>query len=180
MLLIPNTNRGSSLHIISFTRPSPTLVLEAINAGVRRPGYEASIHIQPVLNGYHKNCLYIKISTSFYKESESPKCDLGLQHISKQRNEHVCCNLLYRPLTACHDCLKDRTVKHAAHLVGGNWQRPLLNFLELHMSPVMHEPWAQQGLMPPWKFHLLLNYVQTKQDTNGKKNVERKGNYKHS
>jgi len=27
---------------LSFTRPSPTLVLQATNAGVRRPGYEAS------------------------------------------------------------------------------------------------------------------------------------------
>ena len=26
---------------LSFTRPSPTLVLQATNAGVRRPGYEA-------------------------------------------------------------------------------------------------------------------------------------------
>jgi len=26
---------------LSFTRPSPTLVLQATNAGARRPGYEA-------------------------------------------------------------------------------------------------------------------------------------------
>ena len=28
----------TSLHVTSFTRPSPTLVLQATNAGVRRPG----------------------------------------------------------------------------------------------------------------------------------------------
>ena len=31
---------GMSLHVNSFTRPSPVLVLQATNAGVRRPGYE--------------------------------------------------------------------------------------------------------------------------------------------
>ena len=34
------------MHVISFTRPSPELVLQATNAGVGRPGYEA---ITPVL-----------------------------------------------------------------------------------------------------------------------------------
>jgi len=29
---------------LSFTRPSPALVLQATNAGVRRPGYEATSH----------------------------------------------------------------------------------------------------------------------------------------
>ena len=29
---------------LSFTRPSPALVLQATNTGVRRPGYEASFH----------------------------------------------------------------------------------------------------------------------------------------
>ena len=33
-----------SLHMIS-TRPSPVLVLQVTNAGVRRPGYEATIII---------------------------------------------------------------------------------------------------------------------------------------
>jgi len=42
-LLHMSTQRlAMSLHVISFTRPSPTLVLQAANAGVRRPGYEAS------------------------------------------------------------------------------------------------------------------------------------------
>ena len=31
----------STLHVTSFTRPSPALVLQATNAGVRRPGNEA-------------------------------------------------------------------------------------------------------------------------------------------
>ena len=32
---------GMSMHVTQFTRPSPTLVLQATNTGVRRPGYEA-------------------------------------------------------------------------------------------------------------------------------------------
>ena len=31
------------LHVINFTRPSPMLILQATNTGVRRPGYEATI-----------------------------------------------------------------------------------------------------------------------------------------
>jgi len=31
-----------SLHVISFTRPSPALVLQATNTGARRPGYKAT------------------------------------------------------------------------------------------------------------------------------------------
>jgi len=42
-LLNMSTQRpGTSLHMISFARPSPVLVLQVTNAGVRRPGYEAS------------------------------------------------------------------------------------------------------------------------------------------
>jgi len=37
-----STRPGTSLHVISFTRPSPALVLQMTNAGVSRPGYEAS------------------------------------------------------------------------------------------------------------------------------------------
>jgi len=33
---------GLSLYVISFTRPSQALVLQVINAGVRRPGNEAT------------------------------------------------------------------------------------------------------------------------------------------
>jgi len=32
-----------SLYMTEFTRPSPALVLQATNAGVRRPGYEATV-----------------------------------------------------------------------------------------------------------------------------------------
>ena len=35
---------GTSLHMISITRPSPMLVLQATNAAVRRPGYEATVY----------------------------------------------------------------------------------------------------------------------------------------
>ena len=41
-LLHTSTQRpGTSLHVISFTWHSPTLVLQATNAGVGRPGYKA-------------------------------------------------------------------------------------------------------------------------------------------
>ena len=33
---------GMSLHVISFTRPFPALVLQVTNTGAKRPGYEAS------------------------------------------------------------------------------------------------------------------------------------------
>ena len=36
-----STCPGTSLHVISFARPSPMLVPQATKAGVRRPGYEA-------------------------------------------------------------------------------------------------------------------------------------------
>ena len=32
---------GTSLYVISFTGPSPTLVLQVTNVRMRRPGYEA-------------------------------------------------------------------------------------------------------------------------------------------
>jgi len=38
---------GTSLHVISFTRPSPVLVLQVTNARVRRPGYEATKQLRP-------------------------------------------------------------------------------------------------------------------------------------
>ena len=38
-----STRPGMPLHVTQFTRPSPTLVLQATNAGVRRPGYEATL-----------------------------------------------------------------------------------------------------------------------------------------
>jgi len=38
----PPKHLGMSLQVISFTWPSPVLVLQATNAGKRRPGYEAT------------------------------------------------------------------------------------------------------------------------------------------
>ena len=38
------SSAGTSLYMIRFTRPSPTLVLQATNTGVRRPGYEATVY----------------------------------------------------------------------------------------------------------------------------------------
>jgi len=32
---------GMSLHVMSFTRPFPALILHTTNVGLRRPGYEA-------------------------------------------------------------------------------------------------------------------------------------------
>ena len=50
-LLLMSTQRlDMSLHVISFTKPSPTLVLQATNAEVRRPGYEANAErVSPVV-----------------------------------------------------------------------------------------------------------------------------------
>jgi len=45
-----NQGKGVTLHVISFSRPSPTLVLQATNAGVRRLGYEASTEGGSVLS----------------------------------------------------------------------------------------------------------------------------------
>jgi len=43
-LFHPSTQHPvTSLHVISFTRPSPALVLQMTNIGVRRPGYEVTI-----------------------------------------------------------------------------------------------------------------------------------------
>ena len=38
----PNAHAGTSLHVMCYTRLSPTLVLQATNTGERRPRYEAS------------------------------------------------------------------------------------------------------------------------------------------
>jgi len=35
--------QGTSLHVISFSRPSPALVMQAMTTGSRRPGYEARL-----------------------------------------------------------------------------------------------------------------------------------------
>ena len=39
------TSRCMSLHVISFTMPSSALVLQAANAGARRPGYQARSNV---------------------------------------------------------------------------------------------------------------------------------------
>jgi len=39
-----------SLRVISFTRPSPALVVKVTNTGVRRPGYEANTEGGSVLS----------------------------------------------------------------------------------------------------------------------------------
>ena len=45
-LLHTSTHRlGTSLHVTSITRPSPTLVLQVTNTGLRRPGYESSFFL---------------------------------------------------------------------------------------------------------------------------------------
>ena len=36
-----STHPSTSLHMMNFTRPSPALVLQSTNAGVRKSGYEA-------------------------------------------------------------------------------------------------------------------------------------------
>ena len=39
-----STHPGTSLHVTQFYQSFPALVLQAINAGVRRPGYEATLN----------------------------------------------------------------------------------------------------------------------------------------
>jgi len=45
-----STRPGMSVHRFSFTRPSPALVLQVTNAGVRRPGYKATSSLEMRLN----------------------------------------------------------------------------------------------------------------------------------
>ena len=40
---------GTSLHVMTSTRPSLMLVLQATNTGVRRPGYEVSNTSHPTM-----------------------------------------------------------------------------------------------------------------------------------
>ena len=44
-----STCLGMSLHVVSFTRPSPALVLQSTNDCVKRPGYEATKFIVIVM-----------------------------------------------------------------------------------------------------------------------------------
>jgi len=53
-LLRMSTHRpGTSLHVISFTRPSPVSVLQTTNTGVRWPGYEARVRPCKTINHIH-------------------------------------------------------------------------------------------------------------------------------
>jgi len=42
LLHMSTQHPGTSLQVTSYTRPSPALVLQMKNAGVKRPGYEAN------------------------------------------------------------------------------------------------------------------------------------------
>ena len=52
------------LHVTSFTSPSPALVLQVTNAGVRRPGNEASLYSHIILLFY----TYRAYATTVYWE----------------------------------------------------------------------------------------------------------------
>ena len=54
-----STPLGTSLNMISFTRCSLVLVLQATNAGVRRTGYEASLELVPL-------CIDLRWMTGIY------------------------------------------------------------------------------------------------------------------
>jgi len=58
-----STRPGMSLHVISFTRPSPALVMQAINAGVRRPEFEAIAYHQ----SSHAISTYYMVSMTTYR-----------------------------------------------------------------------------------------------------------------
>ena len=62
-LLHTSTQRpGTSLHVISFTKPSPVLVLQATNTGVRRSGYKARHPLHylfvPSINDDDQRCVH--------------------------------------------------------------------------------------------------------------------------
>ena len=44
LLCTSNQCSGTSLNMISITRPSSVLVLQATNIGVRKPGYKANVN----------------------------------------------------------------------------------------------------------------------------------------
>jgi len=67
-----STRPWTSLHVISFTRPSPTLVLQATNAGVRRPGYQASITPNCTLSSLVTYALYGILPNLHWATSELP------------------------------------------------------------------------------------------------------------
>jgi len=56
------TSRYMSLHVISLTRPSPVLALQVTNAGVNRPGYEASTKgVRSCLEAHHMDTPHVRI-----------------------------------------------------------------------------------------------------------------------
>ena len=66
-----STCPGTSLHMISLTRPSPALVLKATNTGVRRSGYEATPRVEQL----QLYVLYVKYTiTPLYQFSHVRKC----------------------------------------------------------------------------------------------------------
>ena len=63
----PYIRPGMSLHMISFTRPSPTLVLQTTNAGMRRTGYYEARSVTPV--GAILTCMSVNMSMAIQRLS---------------------------------------------------------------------------------------------------------------
>ena len=73
-----------SLYEISFSRPSPALILQVTNAGVRRPGYEARVW------QYHCCCLFTQVQCRKY----ACKCPVVIRN-------HQCTCKSHAPVLSC-------------------------------------------------------------------------------
>ena len=114
---------GAPQHVISFTRPFPMLVLQATNAGVRRPGYKAWQTTHTTITMYCKGrhvhkmvhfgiiwlltCIYLwhsRVQILLYLELHTPNMEysylVGYVHIGSMldqlsHNPHI-------PFPSCH------------------------------------------------------------------------------
>ena len=70
-----STHPGASLLVISFTRPSPTLVLQVTNTGARRPGFEAKWALVSALlaQSAHTSNVAIQVCSSIHKMRVRPR-----------------------------------------------------------------------------------------------------------
>ena len=78
----------------SFTRPSPALVQQATNAGVRRPGYEASSVVRASEQSSKDpgSSFHVPYTQNLYMQlSLSKKLALELSEVSVAQFPHLAC-----------------------------------------------------------------------------------------
>jgi len=70
-----SSHPSTSLLVISFTRPSPTLVLQVTNTGARRPGYKAKWALVSVLlaQSAHTSNVAIQVCSSIHRMRVRPR-----------------------------------------------------------------------------------------------------------